>query len=181
MCTCGYKSYSFEKFLDLPILIPGNERNYNLTYLLKNNFSNSLTNWTIKCENCNEINLNHIKIPKIDMIGHYLLISIQRLNRILNTKNMSFISFEQSLNIREFMDIDSKVASINFTLIGGIYHYGTIAYGHYYSVIKLNDIWVESNVSSIKKLKKMEFNSNSVCAFIYEKCNKFKYLIYIFY
>ena len=169
VCTCGYKSYSFEKFLDLPILIPGNERNYNLTDLLKNSFSNSLTNWTIKCENCNEINLNHIKIPKIDMIGRYLLISIQRLNRILNTKNKAFITFNQFLNIREFMDIDSKEASINFTLIGGIYHYGTIAYGHYYSVIKLNDIWVEFNDSSIKKLKKMEFNSNSVCALIYEK------------
>ena len=47
------------------------------------------------------------------------------------------------------MDIDSNEASINFTLIGGIYHYGTIAYGHYYSVIKLNDIWVQFNFSEI--------------------------------
>ena len=103
------------------------------------------------------------------MIGRYLLISIQRLNRILNTKNMAFITFDQSLNIRDFMDIDSNEASINFTLIGGIYHYGTITYGHYYSIIKLNDNWVEFNDSSIKKIKKTEFNSNSVCALIYEK------------
>ena len=82
---------------------------------------------------------------------------------------MAFITFDQSLNIRDFMDIDSNEASINFTLIGGIYHNGTITYGHYYSIIKLKDYWVEFNDSSIKKLKKMEFNSNSVCALIYEK------------
>ena len=172
VCTCGFRTYSYEKFLDLPILIPGNENIYNLTDLLHNYFCNTLITWSTKCDRCKENNLNHIKFPRFDMVGNYLIISIQRIDRILNIKNVSYIIFEDSLNIKNFFDSDSNEDNMNFSLIGGIYHQGTMEFGHYYSIIKIQDNWVEFNDNYITKVKNMEFSSNSICALIYEKSLK---------
>ena len=76
VCSCGYESYSFDKYLDLPLFIPDEKNEYKLIDLIKYRLNSKISEWTKKCENCNEPNLNHYKIEKFDMISNYILISV---------------------------------------------------------------------------------------------------------
>ena len=57
---------------------------------------------------------------------------------------------------------------INFIYLN-ISHIGNINYGHYYSYVKIGEIWYEFNDSIVKATSSMDFNSSSVCVLFYEK------------
>ena len=39
ICSCGYETFSFDKYLDLPLLISDEKKNYKLIDLIKNRFN----------------------------------------------------------------------------------------------------------------------------------------------
>ena len=44
-CKCGYKTYSFEKKLDIPIYLPENNKNYDFILLLNENLKDIIEDW----------------------------------------------------------------------------------------------------------------------------------------
>ena len=59
-CICKYKSYSFQKMLDIPLLIQGDIHMTELERLLRVYFEKEIVEFEAKCENCQKI-LNHLK------------------------------------------------------------------------------------------------------------------------
>ena len=99
VCSCGYETFSFDKYLDLPLLIPDEKKNYKLIDLINYRLSSKIIEWKQKCERCNIYGLNHHKYEQFDMIGNYIIIYVQRINKFLRKKNLSIIEFEENLNL----------------------------------------------------------------------------------
>jgi ubiquitin C-terminal hydrolase len=113
---CGFDSYSFQKILDLPLLIPLEinnpskpnvsssyinsssqsrmvQREISVIDLCKNYFKEESYDWSDKCEGCNS-QTKHIKKVQIASLPPVLILSIQRYNY-----NLTFpykASFRQS-------------------------------------------------------------------------------------
>ena len=74
ICTCSYISYSFQKILDLPILLPEKIKNIDLNILLNMYFDYEEIQFGSKCEKCNKISehkkkLFFTRIPKILLLS----------------------------------------------------------------------------------------------------------------
>ena len=68
-----------------------------------------------------------------------IILSIKRIDWILNIKNNTEIKFSEYLNLRRYIDNDfEKNNEESYSLIGIINHIGSLEFGHYYSLIKLN-------------------------------------------
>ena len=51
-CNCGYESYSFDKFLDIPLIFSDSSNVKKLTDLLDINYEDSELEWETKCDKC---------------------------------------------------------------------------------------------------------------------------------
>ena len=169
VCSCGYETFSFDKYLDLPLLIPDQQKNYKLIDLIKYRLNSKLNEWSQKCENCKLAGLNHNRFEKFDMISNYIIIYIQRINKFEKTKNNSIIEFEENLNLGEFF-VEKNISKNGlFKLLCIIYHEGSLDCGHYYVIIKIRDKWFKFSDDKVKLLNTIQFKSKDVCAFVYEK------------
>jgi ubiquitin C-terminal hydrolase len=169
VCSCGYETFSFDKYLDLPLLIPDQQKNYKLIDLIKYRLNSKLNEWSQKCENCKLAGLNHNRFEKFDMISNYIIIYIQRINKFEKTKNNSIIEFEENLNLGEFFVEKNISKNCLFKLLCIIYHEGSLDCGHYYVIIKIRDKWFKFSDDKVKLLNTIQFKSKDVCAFVYEK------------
>ena len=79
------------------------------------------------------------------MIYNYLIIYIQRINKILKTKNTSNIEFLEILYMDEFCEDELKAKSIKLRLLGINIHTYLIEFGHYYTIFKFYDKWFRFN------------------------------------
>ena len=104
-CKCGNIIYRFQKLIDLPLIFPANNNIFSLIELFEFNFKQEIVDFHIKCIKCNNINKN-LKEVKISIIPEILIISLQRFDKIKNTKNMSTISIPFRLNIIKYIDTD---------------------------------------------------------------------------
>ena len=115
---CKLETYSYEKFLDIPILLSiiynlythdidsNNEySNLEITGLLKNHFKEEDIMWGVKCEKCSKKSM-HRKKCRISMLPEFLIISFQRYDFRTNRKMNSSIRFCESLDISQFTDLD---------------------------------------------------------------------------
>ena len=68
-----------------------------------------------------------------------------------------------------YSDGHLKDNDLKYKLIGTIHHNGTLQYGHYYSIIKINNDWYEFNDSFINKIIDLNYNSSNVCILFYKK------------
>ena len=168
VCSCGYETFSFDKYLDLPLLIPDQNKNYNLKDLIKYRLNSKITQRIEKCESCKMTGLNHNKLEKFDMISNYIIIYIQRINKFEKTKNNSIIEFEEDLNLGEYFVEKISKAGL-YKLLGIICHEGSLDCGHYYAIIKIRDKWFKFSDNKVKLLSTIQFKSKDVCAFLYEK------------
>ena len=169
VCSCGYQTFAFDKYLDLPLLIPDEKKNYKLIDLIKYRLKSKIIEWHPTCENCKLPGLNHQKFETFDMISNYIIIYLQRINKFLKTKNLSFIEFEESLNLAEFCDKKINPDDCLYKLLGIIYHEGTLDFGHYYTIIKINEQWFKFIDNNISLITNIEFKSKDVCAFLFQK------------
>ena len=151
------------------MLIPDEKKNYKLIDLINYRLSSKIIEWKQKCERCNIYGLNHHKYEQFDMIGNYIIIYVQRINKFLRKKNLSIIEFGENLNLGDLFYEKKNTLETSFKLLGIIYHVGSLEEGHYYTVIKIRDKWVQFNDNKVGLLTNIEFKSKEVCAFLYEK------------
>ena len=155
-CVCGFESYSFQKLLDIPLLLPNKGLRISLSSLINEYFKEEELEWSSKCENCKILN-------------EIVIFSLQRFDPVLSIKNNIRVSFDEVIDLKDYCDIDLYKENTKYRLLGTINHIGNINYGHYYAYIRIEEIWYEFNDSIVSKAYKMDFDNSSVCVLFYEK------------
>jgi ubiquitin C-terminal hydrolase len=168
-CKCGFESYSFQKLLDIPLLLPMKIRETDLISLIKEYLKEETLDWSKECEKCKKANLEHIKKIKLSMINDVVIFSLQRIDPYFSMKSNCYVSYKEYIDLKDFCDYDLFKENTKYRLFGTINHIGNIDYGHYYAYVRIGDIWYEFNDSIVKKINSMDLKSSSVCALFYEK------------
>ena len=78
-CICGYETYSFQKVLDLPLLLPERESLISLNSLLDEYFEGDNIQFSEKCKKCGKKTM-HKKEIKFSQPPNVLILSFQRIN-----------------------------------------------------------------------------------------------------
>ena len=168
-CECGMETYSFQKLLDIPLLLPIKKRETDLITLIKDYLKEEFLDWSSECEGCIKKNITHLKKIKFSMINDIIIFSLQRFDPYFSMKSSANVAYKEYINLEEFCDFDLYKSNTKFRLFATINHIGDINYGHYFAYIRIGEFWYEFNDSIVKKNNCMDFNSKSVCAFFYEK------------
>lgn len=102
---CNYESFSFCKFLDLPLLLEERNSEQDLFSLIKKHFQSEKIQWESPCENksCGRKTM-HRKRLKLTNLPDILILSFQRYSNRLNKKNNSKISFKNELDLSDYTD-----------------------------------------------------------------------------
>lgn len=136
---CNFETYSFEKFLDLPVLLEGEGRNFSIKSLLDSFFVVDKIKWETPCEKCKRKSY-HKKTLKIGKLPEVLVISLQRYNNRYRRKNSSNVEINDQISMRSFIDSDcsGKIEIIvdsdhNYKLYAINNHSGSLDFGHYYA------------------------------------------------
>ena len=163
-CKCGFKDYSFQKVLDLPLLLQTNDM-ISIDDLLEDYFEEEEIKFETKCEKCSKKRV-HKKEVKFSQPPNILILSLQRINNRTKRKNSCCVSFPEILDIKKFIDVDCGHANeTQYVLYGIGNHSGTINFGHYYAYVKLNDkYWYEFNDSMVRRISG-GINTRSITAY----------------
>ena len=170
-CSCKYESYSFQKLLDIPILLPNKNYKIDFSSLINDYFKEEELDWSTKCEKCQKPELKHSKLMKFCILNEIVIFSLQRFDPVLSIKNNIRVSFKEMIDLKDYCDTDLYKENTHYRLLGTINHIGNINYGHYYSYIRIGEIWYEFNDSIVQKVSRMDYDSSSVCVLFYEKIN----------
>ena len=170
-CSCGCESYSFQKLLDIPLLLPSKKHkiSVSLSTLINEYFKEEVSAWNSKCEVCKKPNLIHIKKTKCCILNKIVIFSLQRFDKVFSIKNDMIVIFDEKIDLKEYCDVDLYKENTKYRLFGTINHFGSINSGHYYSYIRIGEDWYKFNDSKVQKIFKMDYNNTSVCALFYEK------------
>ena len=87
-CKSFCESYSFQKLLDIPLLIP---KNIQLLDLLIKEIKVDLKQ---HCKKCEEKKINIKKEIRFNILNQIIIFSIQRFDPLLSVKNESMIIFD---------------------------------------------------------------------------------------
>ena len=162
---CKNLTFSFEKFLDLPLLL--NNKDQDLNSIISNHFSIEKIKFESKCEKCGE-KCYHFKSTRISKTPNVLIITLLRYNTRSNSKITSRVKFIEEYNISEFVDRELS-GNANYSLYGVSNHTGSLNFGHYYAYIKLNSVWYEFNDSNVSRIGSFSFNNQNAYALFYTK------------
>ena len=169
-CKCGLETYSFEKILDLPLLLPS-EKNTTIEKLLDEYFIEEDIQFETPCESCKKKTV-HTKKVKISQPPNVLILSIQRKNERTGSKNYCNVSFPDELDISNYIDHEIYTNNRNYSLYGIGNHSGSLNFGHYYAYIKLNSgNWYEYNDSSVSPHSISSRCSSSEAYILFYKIN----------
>ena len=160
-CVCGCKDYTFSQFLDFPIQFPKTyNSNFNLNSLIKENFKTEKIQSQENCRQCLRKTQLEQKI-RIAELPQILILSLQRINQYLNTKNEAYVHYEEKLDLRDIIDADIYNAnSTRYQLYAVTNHIGNLNTGHYYSYIRVNNEWYYFTDSKVVKANP-QYNSQS--------------------
>ena len=150
VCPCTHRMYSFQNFLDLPLLLPGGIDSTSINELLSQYFKEEYISFNSKCENCHR-RTNHYKEIKISIPPNILILSLQRKDERTNRKNNCLVKFEEKIKINDYIDQECQNGNkYIYHLYAVGCHAGNINYGHYYAYIKINNQdWYEFNDSKV--------------------------------
>ena len=166
-CKCGLESYSYEKFLDIPLLIKEKGKQ-KVNNLLEKFFENDTIEWNEKCKECKK-KKEHKKLVKIAYPPEILIISLQRYDVRLKKKNNCKIVFTENIDLKKFSDKDCVGDySTKYNLIGIGNHTGSMDFGHYYAIINIQNKWYEFNDSNCNEIK-LNKVSDTAYIFVYER------------
>ena len=169
-CKCGYISYSFEKIIDIPLLL-NEEKETSLESLIDNYFTEENFKWESKCDNCKQKEI-HNKSTRIINLPNVLIFSLQRINERLHIKNNSVVSFKEEINIKKYCDDSISYKESGYSLFGISNHCGSIDFGHYFANCKINGQWYEFNDSNVRAESSIKLNSSSVYCLFYINNNQ---------
>ena len=141
-CECGFKEYSFSQFLDLPVQMDPGFHRFDLLQMLKNTFKKkSIVDMAENCAVCNRTS-HKTEMMRIASLPQILIISLQRINPDNGKKNNSPVNFTESMDLTQIIDTDiSDNYSSIYNLFAVTNHVGEINTGHYFSYIKIGNIW----------------------------------------
>lgn len=75
---------------------------------------------------------------RIGKLPQILILSLQRINQYFNTKNESYIGFDEMLDMKNYIDNELENNSLTkYKLFALTNHIGNLNTGHYYSYLKL--------------------------------------------
>ena len=120
-CTCGFESYSFQKLLDIPLLLPNKDYKTSLSSLISDYFKEEELEWSSKCENCKKPDLKHLKITKCCILNEIVIFSLQRFDPVLSMKNNIRVSFDEIIDLKEYCDNDLYKENTKYRLLGKSY------------------------------------------------------------
>ena len=169
---CNFTSFSFEKFLDLPLQFPQKPpigRPIDLNDMLKDHFKDEQFDWESKCEGC-QCKTSHTKHTRISLLPKVLIISFQRYNIITNRKINASVKYGESIDLKDFIDNDliETYDETRYRLFGVSNHAGTMDFGHYYANVKVKEKWYQFNDEMVTECK-MGFEATSAYCLFYEK------------
>ena len=168
-CQCNNKDYNFSQFLDIPIQFPKNSTNtrYKLNELLYQNFiKTEIIQSNENCISCRR-KLNLKQNMRIGKLPQILILSLQRINQYLNTKNESYVHFDEMLDMKNYIDNELENNSLTkYKLFALTNHIGNLNTGHYYSYIKINNEWYYFTDSKVIK-NNPDYDSNEVYTLFY--------------
>ena len=171
-CKCNFETFSFQKLLDFPLLLPqkSSSKEIDIKDLLNEYFKEDEINFQTKCEKCHKIK-THTKIVKFSQPPNILILSLQRINARTEKKNKCLVKFPEYLDIKDYIDKDCGYINENIYELYGIgNHVGDINFGHYYAYIKLNGKkWYEFNDSSVNRYSEFENITSSSYSLFYKK------------
>ena len=169
-CRCKLKTYSFQKVLDLPLLLHSINSSVSIDQLLDSYFQGEDIQFETKCENCGKKTV-HRKEIKISQPPNILILSLQRINPRTQRKNNCSVSFKEYLDIRKYIDPECGHSNeFSYSLYGIGNHSGSINFGHYYAYIKLNDSsWYEFNDSYVSPKGSISTSSTTAYTLFYKK------------
>jgi len=171
-CECNFETYSFEKILDLPLLLK-KEISYstNIEDLLKDYFECERIKFETKCEKCGKKEW-HTKEIKISQPPNILILSLQRQIARTGRKNNSIVNFSDELDMSNYLDHECwNKNDAKYSLYGIGNHSGSIDFGHYYAYIKINDSWYEFNDSHVSPYSEGKRSSSTAYVLFYKKNN----------
>ena len=171
LCDCGYKEYTFSQFLDLPIQMDSNVQGYDLYQMLRHNFyKKSYVDMGENCSFCKRTSKKY-EIMKIASLPTILIISLQRINPVSGLKNEAKVKFYEGLDLREMIDTETlKSGYTKYDLFAVSNHIGNINTGHYYSNIKIGNIWYCFEDSKVYKIgAQIDMNTKEVYTLFYKK------------
>ena len=172
-CECDFETYSFEKILDLPLLLQKHRSSISIDIkdLLKDYFECERIKFETKCEKCKKKEW-HTKEIKISQPPNILILSLQRQNPRTGSKNNCYVDFSDELDMSIYLDYECwNKNDAKYTLYGIGNHSGSIDFGHYYAYIKINNSWYEFNDSHVSPYSKRENNSSSQAYILFYKKN----------
>ena len=169
-CICGKKTFSFQKILDLPLLIPKSKsKNIKLKDLINLYFQSEEIEFESKCEKCKQKTI-HIKESFFSHPPEILILSLQRINNRTRKKNEIPIQFNEVLNLNQFIDEDcNENKGSSYVLYGIVNHIGNIEIGHYFCYVKIGANWFEFNDSIVNQIGKIEVISSNVYVLFYRR------------
>ena len=168
-CKCSFETYSFEKILDLPLLLGKKEEDTSIKKLLEKYFEEETIEFETKCEKCKKKE-EHKKTVKISQPPNILILSLQRVIR--GIKNDSRISFTDELDLDEYIEKDcGNKGNAKYSLYAIGNHSGSINFGHYYAYIKINEDWYEFNDSCVSPHTTNNRESSTAYVLFYKKKN----------
>jgi ubiquitin C-terminal hydrolase len=105
---CGLETYSFEKFLDIPILLECESyRTLKFKDLMEQFFTVEKIKWESPCDKCKKKSY-HNKNLKIAKLPDILIISLQRYNYRSNRKNTNSVELLEKINLINYIDTDCE-------------------------------------------------------------------------
>ena len=170
-CKCNYETYSFQKVLDLPLLLPDGDKPISLNKLLDEYFEGDSIQFSSKCKKCGK-KTEHKKEIRISQPSNVLILSFQRINERTQKKNVSEIKFSEKLSLKKYVERDCGFYNESqYELFGIIFHKGKINFGHYFTYIKIDERdWYEFNDSKVTYIgREINTTSSSVYALFYQK------------
>ena len=79
------------------------------------------------------------KYLRFNILNEIIIFSIQKIGPMSATKNISNLIYDKILDLTCFTDSPYKDNNNSYKLFATIHHNGTISYGHYYSLICIED------------------------------------------
>ena len=103
-CKCGKETYSFQKLLDIPLLIPREAKESKLEDLLFNFLKTINASLKEKCKDCNKNKTNIEKHMTLGILNDIVIFSLQRLDPLLSVKSKTRIYFPDIIDLKLFAD-----------------------------------------------------------------------------
>ena len=135
-------------------------------------FTQKETVENIYCEHCKS-KRDFSKILKIERIPKYLIISFKRFKYTMmyREKINSPIKFPLNIiNLNKYLIDNSQESSKLYNLFAVVNHIGTLTIGHYNSIIKLNDKWINFNDSKVSYFTQ-NFDTQDAYILVYKYVN----------